>query len=97
MNQQDRAVTTVVSTILMVAIVVILAASVSVASLSFAEDINEPAPIVADTTGEFEAGGSLDEQLVRITHIAGERISVNEIEIVVRASGPDTDLSKEHD
>ena len=96
MNQQDRAVTPVVSTILMVAIVVILAATVSMFFFNVVENINEPGPNVADTTGEFavtppgENAGS--KQIVRITHIAGEGVAVEELEIVVRASGPDDDL-----
>ena len=53
MSQRERAVTPVISTILVVAIVVILAATVSVALLGITEDLTEPAPLVADTTGEF--------------------------------------------
>lgn len=95
MNQQNRAVTPVISTILMVAIVVVLAATVSVFFLDVAGDINEPAPNVADTTGEFavtppgETAGS--NQIVRIEHIAGEDVAVEEIEIIIRASGPTLD------
>ena len=93
MNQQDRAVTPVISTILMVAIVVILAATVSVFFLGVVEDVNEPAPNVADTTGEFviDEEDAEDNQIVRITHIAGDSVDVENIEIIVRASGPDVD------
>jgi len=93
MNQQDRAVTPVISTILMVAIVIVLAATTSVFFFGVTEDINEPAPIVADTTGEFEleTDGFRTNQIVRITHQAGEDIAVEEIEIGVRASGPSLD------
>jgi len=87
MCQQDRAVTPVISTILMVAIVVVLAATASVFFLDIAESVNDPAPNVGDTTGVFEAGGDLDQQIVSITHIAGEDISLSELEIIVRASG----------
>ncbi|ELZ33239.1 type IV pilin [Halorubrum tebenquichense] len=95
MNQQNRAVTPVVSTILMVAIVIILAATVSVFFFYVADDINEPAPNVADTTGEFtvtppgERAGN--KQIVRITHIAGEGVPLDEMEIIVRASGNNMD------
>jgi flagellin-like protein len=93
MNRQDRAATPVVSTILIVAIVVILAATVSVFFLGVTEDINEPAPNVADTTGEFEVGSAdSDNQVVQITHIAGDNVNVKNIEIIVRASGPGDDL-----
>ena len=93
MNRQDRAVTPVISTILMVAIVVILAATASVFFFDVAGSVTEPAPNVADTTGEFEVadGRAGDKQLVKITHIAGDGVRVNELEIVVRATGPGVD------
>jgi flagellin-like protein len=93
MNRQDRAVTPVISTILMVAIVVILAAVISTFALGFAENFSDPAPTVGDTTGEFVPGA--DEQVVRITHVAGDSVPVEEIEIIVRASGPGDDLPTE--
>lgn len=95
MTQQDRAVTPVISTILFVAIVVILAAVVSVGFLGIAENLTEPAPIISDTIGEFDAGSGGDRQIVRITHVAGDSIEVEDIEIIVRASGIDSDLPTE--
>lgn len=95
MNQRDRAVTPVISTILMVAIVVILAATVSVFFLGIVESTNEPGPNVADTTGEFVVDESYfgDNQIVRIEHVAGEGVAVEEIEIVVQATGPSLDTT----
>ena len=93
MNQQDRAVTPVISTILMVAIVVILAAVIGTFALGFTENFSEPAPNVAQTTGEFVPGA--DDQVVRITHIGGDSVPVEEIEIIVRASGSGDDLPLE--
>jgi len=87
----DRGVSSVIGVILMVAVVVILAAIVSVAAFGFVGDINEPAPNVADTTGEFEAGADYNEQVVRVTHIAGEEVTLEDLEIVVRASGDEMD------
>jgi flagellin-like protein len=96
MNQRDRAVTPAISTILMVAIVVILAAVISVSVFGAAEDLREPAPNVADTTGEFEVGSANpDNQVVQITHIAGDNVNVENIEIIVRASGPGDNLPTE--
>lgn len=92
MTRRDRAVSSVIATILMVAIVVILTATVSVAFFDITENIREPAPNVADTTGEFEVGSAADKQVVRITHIAGDSVAIEEIEIIVRASGPGGDL-----
>jgi len=77
----------------MVAVVVILSATVSVFVLGVAEDINTPAPNVVDTTGKFElqTDAFQSNQIVRISHVAGDSIPVEEIEIIVRASGPDVD------
>lgn len=93
MSQQNRAATPVIATILMIAIVVVLAATISVFFLGVTEDINEPAPSVADTTGEFEpeTDGFRTNQLVRITHQGGDEVPVGEIEIIVQASGPNLD------
>jgi len=73
----------------MVAIAVILTATVSVFVLGFTEDIDDSAPVVGQTSGEFVPGA--DKQQVRVTHVAGDSVRVENIEIVVRASGPDVD------
>jgi len=84
---QNRSVSPVISVILMIAIVVILTAVLSAFVLNSTESLDDPAPNVADTTGEFEPGA--DEQAVRITHVAGDNVNVENIEIIVRASGPE--------
>jgi FlaG/FlaF family flagellin (archaellin) len=75
----------------MVAVVVILAATASVFIFDTGGSLNEPAPNIADTTGEFVPGSAPDQQLVRITHRGGDNVAVEEIEIIVRASGPGVD------
>lgn len=95
MKKADKGVSSAIATVLMVAIVVVLSATVSVSFFDVAEDVNEPAPNVADTTGEFVPGSGGDEQVVRITHIAGDSIDIENIEIIVRASGPGDDLPTE--
>jgi len=92
-----RGVSPVVSTILVVAIVVILAATISVTVLDTTADINEPTPNVAETTGEFTTanGEAGDEQVVQVTHVAGDDVDVEDLEIIVQASGPDNDLPSE--
>ena len=95
MKVVDRGVSSVIGVILMVAVVTILAAIVSVAAFGFVSDINEPAPNVADTAGKFEAGAGSDEQNVRITHLGGDSVDVKEIEVIIRASGPDSELPTE--
>lgn len=79
----SRAVSSVIATILMVAIVVILAATVSVFTLGIADDINRPGPLVAQSSGELVSGGT--NQIVRLTHIAGDSLTVSNLEIVVDA------------
>jgi flagellin-like protein len=92
----SRGVSSVISVILMVAIVVILVATASVFIFGSSGGLNEPAPFVADTTGEFDPEGdgnpyTGDNQIVRITHRGGDSVAVEEIEITVRASGPSLD------
>jgi flagellin-like protein len=89
----DRGVSPVIGVILVVAVVVILVATVSIFVFGFTGVITEPAPNVADTTGEFviDQDDAEDNQIVRIKHIAGDSVDVENIEIIVRASGPDVD------
>lgn len=98
MNQQDRAVTPVIATILMIAIVVILSATASVFFLDITDDVKEPAPNVADTTGQFVVDEDYfdDNQFVRITHLGGDSVDMEEIKIIVRADASgDDDFPKE--
>ena len=85
----NRAVSPTISVILMVAIAVILTATISIFVLGFTEDLNDTAPVVGQTSGEFVPGA--DEQEVLITHVAGDSVAVENMEIVVRATGPDVD------
>ena len=89
MDRQNRAVSSVIATILMIAIVVILAAAISVSFFDVAGDLRDPAPTVGQTSGEFAPGAY--EQEVLITHVAGNNVPVKNIEIVVRAAGPGVD------
>lgn len=92
-RNDHRGVSSVIAVILMVAVVIIFSTTISVFVLGFTVDLNEPAPNVAETTGEFTTadGKAGDEQTVRITHIAGDSVDVEELEIIVRASGPTLD------
>lgn len=91
MGSSSRAVSPIIANILMVAIVVILAATISVFTLGFTEETTETGPIVGQSSGEFvsesSTGSSYDNQIIRITHIAGDTVSVSDMEIVVRACG----------
>lgn len=85
MSQDRRAVSPVIATILILAIVVSLAATLSVFLLDIGESVRNPGPNVAESTGEFVAGADGDQQVVRITHVAGDTVDVKNIEIIVRA------------
>lgn len=85
MFDQDRAVSPVISTILLVAVVVVLAATISPFVLEVTENVQDPAPNVAQSSGEFVAGAGDADQVVRITHLAGDTIEAESIEIVLRA------------
>jgi FlaG/FlaF family flagellin (archaellin) len=71
----------------MVAVVVVLASTVSVFAFGFTGDVNQPAPIVAQSSGElvYDRPGSND-QIVRLTHVAGDGLDVSELEIAVDAT-----------
>jgi flagellin-like protein len=87
----SRAVSPLISNVLLVAIVVVLGATMSVLALGVTDERNRPGPVIGESSGELvgdEAGS--DDQIVRITHVAGDPVEVSEMEIVVRACGKTT-------
>lgn len=86
-----RAVTPVVGVVILVALTVVLAAMVSAAALAYADELADPAPTVARSSGEYDryatGGGRYTEQVVRITHEAGDTLTVANLELVVDACG----------
>ncbi|MEF8937659.1 MAG: type IV pilin [Halovenus sp.] len=94
MKARSRAVSPVISTVLLVAVVVILSATISTFTLLFTEEIEEPAPVVSQSSGEFVGGTDNGDQIVRITHLAGESITVSEMEIVVDAPQCEPDTAR---
>lgn len=70
---------------LLVAVTVMVAATAAATVLGFGSELREPGPTVAESSGRLvaDAGGSSD-QIVRITHEAGDAIPVTEVEIAVR-------------
>lgn len=82
----DRSVAPVIGTILMVAIVVILASVIGVFVLGFSESATDPAPTIGQSTGELSAGGATTDQVVTIKHEAGDPVNVSELEIIVDAT-----------
>lgn len=86
MAKPSRAVAPVISTILLVAIAVILAATISVLVLDFGEEIQDPAPKIGQSSGEFVKQDGFEGGIIRIEHIAGDSVPVEEIEVAVDAT-----------
>ena len=82
----SRAVSPVVSTVLLVAIVIILAASVSPFILGLADDVPEPAPNVVDSAATYErgSGGGCGNNIVRLTHNGGDTVRLSDTKTIVR-------------
>ena len=93
MAGESRAVSSVISVILLVAVTVVLAAVLSVATLGLAEKLDDTAPVIGQSEGEFAAQDGFDGGIVRITHVAGAVVRVSEVEVAVGAecSGDGTD------
>ena len=93
MAGESRAVSAVISVILLAAVTVVLAAVLSVATLDLAERLDDTAPVIGQSEGEFAAQNGFDGGIVRITHVAGAVVRVSEIEVAVSAecSGDGTD------
>ncbi|MDS0252755.1 type IV pilin [Haloarcula argentinensis] len=80
-----RAVSSVISVILLVAVTVVLAAVLSVATLGLAENLDDTAPVISQSDGEFAPQNGFDGGIVRIRHVAGDIVRVSEIEVAVSA------------
>lgn len=82
----DRGVGPVVGIVLLVAIVVILAASVATFTLSLGGDIDDPAPVIGQSSGNLEPVDGGGGGIVTISHVAGDSVPASELEIVVDAT-----------
>lgn len=85
MALSSRAVSPVISNILMVAIVVILAATISVFAFGFTDDAGRSGPVVGQSSGELVTQDGYDGGKVNITHLAGDTLSASDLEIAVDA------------
>jgi flagellin-like protein len=86
-REKSRAVSPVIGTILLVAVVVILASVLSVFVFDVGQQLRSPGPTVSQSSGELVRnvpGG--DDQTIRLTHEAGDSVTVSDIEIVVDAT-----------
>jgi flagellin-like protein len=80
-----RAVSSVIANVLLVAIVVILAATISVFALGFTEETTGSGPVVGQSSGELALQQGFSGGIVQISHIAGDPVAVSNIEIGVQA------------
>ncbi len=81
-----RGISPVVGVVLMIAITVLLAGSVATILLGVGDVPDEPAPIIGESSGELEQQSGSSGGEVHITHVAGDDIAVENIEIAVDAS-----------
>jgi len=84
-SRADRAVSSTIATVLVVAVVVIAASTVGIAAFGISDRLTEPAPAVAQTGGEFVPQDGDDGGIVRIEHLAGDAVDVAAVEVVVDA------------
>jgi FlaG/FlaF family flagellin (archaellin) len=86
---KTRASATVVAVVMMFGVTVVLAGSVSAAVFGQLGELNDPAPLVVQSGGEYDTyavgGGRYTKQVIRLRHIAGHSLDVRNIEIVVDA------------
>jgi len=85
MISDARGASPVIGTVLVVAIVVVLAATLSVFAGGFLDELREPAPTVARSSGALTPQDGTDGGIVLITHEAGETVRIADLEITVRA------------
>lgn len=82
MGEHARGVASVISTILMVAVVVILAATISVFVLELGESVSEPAPNAQfQIEYDYFGDGVAKNDSIRITHLGGDELDRERLEI----------------
>ncbi|WP_257627701.1 type IV pilin [Haloplanus salinarum] len=84
-RSRSRASSAVIGNVLLIAIVVVLAATASAYLFGATDGSPDPAPTVAQSTGEFVPQDGNDGGVVRITHRGGDTLRVADLEIVVDA------------
>jgi len=82
--RHNRGVSSVISTILMVAIVVLIAIPAGIYAFQVAEPGREPAPTVKRTDASMTPDGGVDTQTVSVTHGGGDTVDMENVEVVVR-------------
>lgn len=85
LSRDFRGASPVVSVILVVALVVVLAGAVSAFAFGFTDNLREPAPAIAESTGAFTPQDGTGGGIVLLTHEGGETVQVANVEIVTLA------------
>ena len=86
MTTDSRAAAPVVATILLIAVVAVLSATISATLLGAGSELREPAPNVAQSSGAFVEQDGFDGGVVEITHLAGDTVAVADLEIAIDAT-----------
>jgi FlaG/FlaF family flagellin (archaellin) len=79
----SRAISSAIAAILLVAILIVLAATISGAFLGVGSELREPSPNVAQSSGEFIEQEGFSGGIVRITHLAGDTVPVADLEVAI--------------
>jgi FlaG/FlaF family flagellin (archaellin) len=83
----ERGQSAVLGEVLLVGVAVVVAAVLTLGALGFGEEVDDPAPTIAESSGELVADdGGFGNQRVRIYHQAGDTVRVKNVEIAVDAS-----------
>jgi len=81
---RSDAVSSVLGVVLMIAVVVVVAASLSVFVLLFTETVREPAPVAQfDVEYNYFGDGVAKNDSVVITHLAGDELERERLEVVI--------------
>lgn len=86
MREGTRAVSPVVSTILMVAVAVVVGTLVITLAFGLGETVDDPGPVVGESTGELTAGSDRDTKIVTVRHVAGDAIEAENMAIEIDAT-----------
>ena len=85
MRADRRAASSIIGVLLLVAVVIVLVTVAGGYLVSISDNVSEPAPVIADSTGEFIPQDGNDGGIVRIEHRAGDTASVHDLEVAVVA------------
>lgn len=89
LTRESRGASSVIGVILMVALVVILAVVIGTFSLGFVDELRDPGPNIAQSSGEFIPQDGNDGGLVLLTHEAGDSVQIEKLEIAVQVECAD--------